>query len=119
MKSQSSPLELYDKFKSKTLLWNKMVAKYPHRDYEYYFMEMYDWYVEKKKRPPQMFSAFMNWMSKTPIDQELLKASQQEYRKEEERKKREEEANLKSVSPETLSKLKVQIENFKRNVKSI
>lgn len=54
-------------------LFEKIKEKYPDRDYEFYFEEMCQWYLQKKGSLPIMITAFTKWLSGTKPD-ELLQA---------------------------------------------
>lgn len=59
---------LWNKFNQNSLL-DSLKQKYPDRDYKFFFLEMCDWYLTKKKKLPQNISAFSNWLSKTKPDE--------------------------------------------------
>lgn len=54
-------------------LMAKIQAKYPDRDYKFYFDQMCEWYLKNKGRLPQTITAFTNWLDKTKPDEVIQK----------------------------------------------
>lgn len=100
-------------------LWETIKTKYPDRDYRYQFNLMMDWWSTHKRKKPQNITAFTNWLNNTKPDLSLQSARLSELSKVEDRKKQEELAKIKPPSKETMDKLRANINNFKKNVKTI
>jgi hypothetical protein len=100
----ATPLELFNQFKNNPL-WEKVINKYPDRDYDYQFQLMCDWWLTNKKKLPQQISALENWLKNTKPDPGLQSDRMTEARRAEDKKKMEELSKIPKVSMETLNKL--------------
>ena len=100
----ANPLDLYQKFKANPL-WEKIVAKYPDRDYEFHFQEMCDWYETKRKGLPKHISAFSNWLAKTKADPDLVLARVEANKKAMREQAREADKDRPVASRESLDRL--------------
>jgi hypothetical protein len=94
-------------------LWNTIKSKYPDRDYKFEFEKMMDWWAAKKKKP-QSITAFTNWLNNTKPDPVLTSARLSEMQKVEDQKQKEELAKIPPPNPETMNKLRNQINSFKK-----
>ena len=111
-----TPPELFEEFKINPL-WEELVKKYPDRDYRFIFNQMCQWWIAEKKRLPKSITAFTNWLNNTKPDLSLQSARLSEMSKVEDRKKQEELDKIPLPNPETLKKMREDINNFKKKGK--
>lgn len=69
------------------ILFQKLMDKYPDRDYVYQFELMCDWWLSNKNKLPVSITAFDNWLKNTKVDESIVlkrqKLIQQENLKQE------------------------------------
>lgn len=113
-----TPLALFNSFKANPL-WERLVNKYPDRDYEFIFQEMCDWWLTNKKKLPKAISSFSNWLSKTKPDPGLQAERMSQIKRADDIKKKEELEKIPQANPETLDKLREGISKLKSGIKTI
>lgn len=103
-KKIETPLQLFTNWKANPI-WEKLVSKYPDRDYTYQFELMVEWWKTKKNKLPQNITAFDNWLKNTKPDPGLQAERMSEIKRAADKTKQEELAKIPPVNKETLDKL--------------
>lgn len=113
-----TPLQVLDQFKSNSL-WEKIIKKYPDRDYQLEFEKMIDWWQTNKKKLPKSISSWDNWLSKSSVDKRLQSERLHELEMAENKRKQEELDSLPPVKPETIEKARQLLDQAHSSIKSI
>lgn len=78
-------MNIKDKIKEKWFnhpLFPKLKEKYPARDYDFQFELLWDWWENRKRKPPQTITAFENWLRNSKPDPKIIEDNQKQKERE-------------------------------------